>query len=203
MKPRTKEFLHELKHHLPFTAFATLTAILIFILIQYYYTINISEELFEFFHPIHVIASAIVTAGIFYKRKKNITQALLVGITGAIIIGSLSDVILPYLGGTLLGLQTLFHLPLIEEPGIIISSAIAGSLIGIFTQRTKIPHFVHVYLSVFASFFYLLAFTPVFSTGLFIASFFIVLIAVIIPCCMSDILFPFLFLKEKIKTCNC
>lgn len=203
MKFRFKELIHELKHHAPFTAFATIIAVAIVILIQYYFHTSVSRNAFEIFHPIHVIASAMVTAGIFYKYKKNIFSAALVGISGAIIIGSLSDVIIPWLSGNILNLQTVFHLPLIEEPGLILGSAIIGSFLGISTRITTPSHFIHVLLSVFASLFYLLAFTPSFNFLFFIAVFFIVLIAVIIPCCISDILYPFFFLKVKIKHCDC
>ncbi len=203
MKFKLKDLLHELKHHAPFTAFASIIAILLVVLIQYYFNKSISENLFNIFHPVHIIASAMVTSGIFYKYKPNFFYAILVGISGAIIIGSLSDVIIPWLGGNLLTLNTTFHLPLIEEPLIILGSALIGSLIGISTKMTKIPHFTHVFLSVFASLFYLLAFSSGITFFYFIAAFFIVLIAVIIPCCVSDILFPFLFLKEKIKHCDC
>lgn len=196
---KTKEFFHELKHHLPFTAFATLVAIIIVVLFQYLLQKQISENLFEIFHPLHVIASSIVTAGIFYKYKSKIIPALLIGITGSIIIGSLSDIILPWLGGNILGLGTSFHLLLIEKPVLILAVAIIGSSIGISAKTTKIPHFIHVFLSVFASLFYLLAFSPDFNLLYFIGTFLIVLISVIIPCCISDILFPFFFLKEKIK----
>lgn len=203
MKFKLKDFTHELKHHAPFTAFASIIAILVVLLIQYYFNKSVSENLFDIFHPAHIIASSMVTAGIFYKYKPKIISAVLIGISGAIIIGSLSDIIIPWLGGNLLNLKTIFYLPLIEKPLIILASAIIGSSIGIATKITKIPHFTHVFLSVFASLFYLLAFTPIFNFLTFIAAFFIVLIAVIIPCCVSDILFPFLFLKEKIKDCNC
>jgi len=200
---KTKKILHELKHHLPFTVFATITAIILIILIQYLFQKQISENLFEIFHPLHVMASSIVTAGIFYKYKPKLISALLIGITGSIILGSLSDIILPWLGGSLLGFKTSFHLLLIEEPVLILFSALIGGSIGISTKITKMPHFIHVFLSVFASLFYLLAFSQIFNVFYFIASFFIVLIAVIIPCCMSDILFPFFFLGEKIKKCEC
>jgi len=203
MKFKLKDLTHELKHHAPFTAFASIIAILVILLIQYYFNKSISKNLFEIFHPVHIIASSMVTAGIFYKYKPNIFYATLVGISGAIILGSLSDIIIPWLGGNLLNLKTIFHLPLIEAPLIILAAAFIGSSIGIATKTTKIPHFTHVFLSVFASLFYLLAFTPVFNFLSFIAAFFIVLIAVIFPCCISDIIFPFLFLKEKIKHCNC
>jgi len=203
MKFKLKDLTHELKHHAPFTAFASIIAILIILLIQYYFNTSISKNLFDIFHPVHIIASSMVTAGIFYKYKSNIFYAILVGISGAIILGSLSDIIIPWFGGNLLNLKTIFHLPLIEEPLIILAAAFIGSSIGIVTKTTKIPHFTHVFLSVFASLFYLLAFSSGISFFYFVAAFFIVLIAVIIPCCISDILFPFLFLKEKIKHCNC
>lgn len=200
---RTKEIIHELKHHLPFTAFAIISAIILVIFLQYLFQKQISENLFEIFHPLHVIASSIVTAGIFYKYKPKVIYALLIGITGSIILGSLSDIILPWFGGSLLGLGTSFHLLLIEKPVLILLSGLIGSSIGISTKITKIPHFIHVFLSVFASLFYLLAFSQIFNTFYFIASFFIVFIAVIIPCCISDMLFPFFFLGEKIKKCKC
>ncbi len=200
---KLKEVIHELKHHAPFTALATLIAILIIILIQFILNKNLSENFFHILHPTHVIFSAIVTAGIFYKYKTNIFQALIIGITGSIIIGSISDIIFPYLGGNLLTLNTEFHLPIIEKPLLILSSALIGSTIGISTKITKIPHFIHVFISVFASLFYILVFSPTFNIFYFIGAFFIVFIAVIIPCCISDIVFPFLFLKEKIKQCKC
>jgi len=203
MRFKLKDLTHELKHHAPFTAFATIFAIGVVLLIQYYFNKSISENLFDIFHPLHIIASAMVTAGIFYKYKPKIIPALLIGISGAIILGSLSDIILPWIGGNILTLKTTFHLPLIEEPLIILGSALIGSSIGIISKTTKIPHFTHVFLSVFASLFYLLAFSSGITLFYFIATFIIVLIAVIIPCCVSDIIFPFLFLKEKIKHCDC
>jgi len=203
MKFKFKELIHELKHHAPFTAFATIIAILVILLIQYYFNKSISENLFEIFHPLHIIASSMVTAGIFYKYKPKILYSILIGMGGAIILGSMSDIILPWLGGNLLTLNTSFHLPLIEKPLIILSSALIGSTMGTVTRTTRMPHFIHVFLSVFASLFYLLAFSSGITLFYFIVIFFIILIAVIIPCCVSDILFPFLFLKEKIKHCYC
>lgn len=200
---KTKEILHELKHHLPFTIFAIISAIILVIFLQYLFQKQISEGLFEIFHPLHIIASSIVTAGIFYKYKPKLISALLIGITGSIILGSLSDIILPWLGGSLIGLGTSFHLLLIKEPVLILFSALIGSSIGISTKITKMPHFIHVFLSVFASLFYLLAFSLNFNLVYFIGSFLIVFISVILPCCISDILYPFFFLGEKIKKCKC
>ena len=200
---RTKELIHELKHHGPFTAIATLIAVFLVIILQNILTKNVSEQTFNILHPVHIIVSGIASAAIFYKYKKNVSQALMVGVLGSILIGTLSDVIVPFIGGTLFTLQTEFHLPIVEKPIIILSSALIGSFLGISTGMTKLPHFTHVFLSVFASLFYLLAFSASFSLIYFLGAFLIVFIAVVIPCCMSDIVFPFFFLGQKIKTCNC
>ena len=193
----TKKIIHELKKHIPFTILATLIAILTTIFIIYWIKKDISEEFFHILHPLHILVSSIVTAGIFYKYKKSFIQALLIGVTGAIIIGSISDIIFPYLGGIIFNLNTEFNLPIINKTTLILSTAILGSILGISFKITKFPHFIHVFLSIFASLFYLLAFSKTFEIIYFAGAFFVVFIAVIIPCCLSDIIFPFLFLKKE------
>ncbi|MEK6757976.1 MAG: hypothetical protein AABX88_02500 [Nanoarchaeota archaeon] len=202
MKNKTKEILHELKHHIPFTIFAVTTAIASFFLLHFF---NKQEtiSLFYSMHEIHLFASAMVTAAMFYRYENNFIRALLIGVTGSIIIGSLSDILVPYLGGIALGLKTSFHLPLIEKPVIILSILFLGSIVGITTKFTKFPHAIHIFVSVFASLFYLTLFSQPISAIFFLMVSVIVFVAVIIPCCMSDIVFPFLFLNQKIKSCGC
>ena len=149
-----KKIIHELKKHIPFTALATLIAIFTTIFIIYWIKKDISQEFFHVLHPLHILASAIVTSGIFYKYKNNFIQAIIIGVLGAIIIGSISDIIFPYLGGLLFNLDIEFHLPLIEMTTLILFTAITGSILGISLKITKFPHFIHVFLSVFASLFY-------------------------------------------------
>ena len=203
MKQNIKELIHELKHHSPFTLIATVLAILIIILIKFILNLSFEKEAFEILHPIHIIASAMVSAGIFYKYKKNFFQAIGVGIFSAILIGSLSDILLPYITGFIFNFEISFHFPLIEKPLIILGTAIFGSILGTITKLTKLPHLTHVGLSIFASLFYLMAFTQNFEILHFVISIIIVFIAVLIPCCVSDILLPFFFLGKKIKACRC
>lgn len=203
MNKHLKQLIHELKHHAPFTLSATIIAILIVLIIKFLFLSNFEENAFEIIHPLHVIASAMVSSAIFYKYKKNFFESILIGVSSAIIVGSISDVVFPYLGGLIFGLKVIFHLPILEEPIIIISAALFGSIMGISFKITRMPHLVHVGLSVFASLFYLMAFSNTFSLVYFLVAIIIVSIAVIIPCCASDILFPFFFLKKDIKSCAC
>ena len=195
----SKEIFHELREHSPFTFLATLIAILLVAMIKFSLLKEIPGTLFHIMHPAHVFVSAIVSAALFYKYKKNIIQSLLVGVGASIIIGSISDVLIPWLGGGLFKFQTEFHLPLIEETFLIVSTALIGSTLGIILKISKEPHFLHVLLSVFASLFYLTSFSHSLSYIEFLIMVIIVFIAVLIPCCMSDIFFPIILAKSKHK----
>jgi len=193
------KILKELSEHIPFTLLATAIGIILAIagFLTGDFFLQTTETIFEIMHPAHVLFSAFVTSALFYKYRKNFLLAILIGITGSIIIGTLSDVILPYLEGNLLNLHTHLHLPIIEEPLIILGAALLGSIIGIGLKSTKTPHLIHVLLSVFASLFYILAYSPSFNLIWLIAVFFIVFIAVLVPCCLSDIIYPLLFIRKK------
>ncbi len=197
MGKKLKRIKHELIEHSPFTLFATVIAILIVVVIKSALNKEIPEAFFEILHPAHLLVSSIVTAAIYYKYKKSIFKSMIIGILGSIIIGSLSDVFFPWLGGITLGLKMEFHLPVIKEPFLIISTAIIGSILGIATKITKIPHFIHVFISVFASLFYIVSFSNGLLPIQFLLSTIIVFIAVLIPCCISDIVFPIIFSKEN------
>jgi hypothetical protein len=157
---KPKVIVLELKDHIPFTLIATLIAVIFVFLVQ---KINLSS-LFFVIHPLHIFTSAIVSSAIFYKYKKDFTQALIVGIISSIFIGTISDIIFPYLGGIIFQLKTDFHLSLIEEPITIILVSFFGGITGITTKLTKLPHFLHVFLSVFASLLYLIAFSTITTT---------------------------------------
>ncbi len=189
--------IKELKEHAPFTGVAVLSSFFLVFVIQHFLNKDISEDFFHIFHFSHIFFSAMVTGALYYKYKSSLPAAFLVGVTGAIIIGSLSDVIFPYLGGSLLNIDIHLHLPLIQEPIQTLFFVITGSLAGLLFKATKLPHFAHVFLSVFASLFYLLIFIPTITVFYFFAVTVIVFIAVITPCCLSDIIFPLIFINNK------
>lgn len=193
----SNKILKELKEHAPFTFLATLIAILLVITIKFFLSENVPDSWFHIMHPGHVFVSALVSAAIFYKYKRKIISSLIVGVLLSVIVGSTSDILIPWLGGTIFRLETSFHLPLIEETFLIISTALLGSILGIITKISKQPHFLHVFLSVFASLFYLTTFSHDLNYPEFIIMTIIVFIAVLIPCCMSDIVLPVLLSKTK------
>ncbi|MEK6906580.1 MAG: hypothetical protein AABW81_03090 [Nanoarchaeota archaeon] len=191
------KILKELREHAPFTFLATVIAVILVIVIRMIISIDIDLESFQAFHIMHIFISAITSAAIFHKYKKNIFLSILIGVTASIIIGTISDVLIPFLGGNLLFFQTLLYIPIFKEPVMIILPALAGSLIGLIFTKTKISHFGHVFLSVFASLFYLLSFSQEITMLQMIFATLITFIAVLIPCCAGDIIYPLLFVKKK------
>ncbi|MHC4520508.1 MAG: hypothetical protein ACYTAS_18115 [Planctomycetota bacterium] len=89
------------------------------------------------------------------------------------------------------------HLGVIEDWYVVNPAAILGIAIAWYWPRTKFPHAGHVLISTWASSFHVLMnthreLTPMMFVGVFLVLF----IAVWLPCCISDIIFPLLFVKN-------
>ena len=188
----------ELKRHAPFTALGAATGIIIMaIIVLGNVPSEISYITFYTLHPIHVVLSALVTAAMYMRYSKGkIWVAILVGWTGSIGIATMSDAVIPYLGGALLHVPMEFHVPFIEKWWINLL-ALAGVAIGYWKQTTKIPHFGHVLLSTWASLFYFISFGVADWIPLLPYIFLFLFLAVWIPCCTSDIVYPLLFVRKE------
>jgi hypothetical protein len=206
-----KRIASELREHAPFTAMGAASGILIMAIIVW---VNVPSEIshtvFHTLHPLHVILSALTTTAMYRKYgHRKIWAVVLIGYCGSIGIATISDAIIPYLGGTLLGLDIEFHIPFIEtekmpfieiETWIVINSAaVLGIIIGYLKPTTKIPHLGHVFLSTWASLFYFTAFSVARWLPLLPLIFVFLFIAVWLPCCVSDIVFPLLFTKKELS----
>ncbi|MEA2081314.1 MAG: hypothetical protein U9O97_01025 [Elusimicrobiota bacterium] len=200
----------ELKKHIPFTFFGALTGILI-MAVSSRIPAEASLNIFYVFHPIHVVLSALVTASMYEfhkcnvdKRKCSVWILLLVGYAGSVGIATISDSIIPYLGEVLLDMPNReIHLGFIEKWWLVNPLAIAGVAIAYFRPSTKFPHAGHVLLSTWASLFHIMT-----AAGLslnwvsYVAIFFFLAVAVWLPCCISDIAFPLLFVTDKAEQKN-
>ena len=200
----------ELKHHVPFTALGAVSGIIIMVIIVLAnIPFQLSEAAFHTLHPLHVVLSALATTAMYRKYgSRKIWAAILIGYVGSIGIATLSDAIIPYLGGSLLGVEIEFHLPFIETEKmpfigietwkLVNSAALAGIIIGYLRPTTKFPHLGHVFLSTWASLFYFTAFGIAPWIPLVPFIFLFLFLAVWLPCCISDIVFPLLFVRKKL-----
>lgn len=92
------------------------------------------------------------------------------------------------------------HLGFIEDWYIVNPAAVLGVLIAYFLPRTKFPHAGHVLISTWASSSHILMNTAGEVTLAIMAAIFAILfIAVWLPCCISDIVFPLLFVKSDMR----
>jgi len=162
-----------------------------------------------------------------HSRRRRLVLLLLVGFFGSIGIGTLSDSVIPYVGELLLGAQVhvhshghenehahaeeaedasrndgflkAAHIGFIEGWYVVLPAAIIGALLAYFRPRTKFPHAGHVLLSTWASSFHMLmAFGGQMSVWKLAGSFGFLFLAVWLPCCISDIVFPLLFVDSPV-----
>ncbi len=189
----------ELKRHAPFTAFGTLTGIILMSTIVFIgLSTETSHTIFHTLHPVHIILSALVTTAMYRRYRGGVAVAVGIGFVGSIAICSASDIVFPYIGGVLLGLPITLHVCFIEHTWLITLSALAGIAIGLSWSRTRFPHAGHVLLSTYASLFYFTTFgAPADWLPLLPLVFPILFVAVWIPCCVSDIVFPLLFVRKR------
>jgi hypothetical protein len=221
---RLKHILLELKAHSPFTLFGASTGIILMLLFR-----NISHQasyrLFYIFHPAHVVLSAMVTASLFrlHEKTKGFLIVLIIGYFGSVGIATLSDSILPFFGEEILGAaipmeaavhshghkagsehehERELHIGFIEEWYIVNPAALLGIVIAYFLPKSKVPHAFHILISTWASTAHIMMNSqqPV-TTMLALGIFIVLFIAVWLPCCFSDILFPMLFVKAEGEQC--
>ncbi|MBM3214040.1 hypothetical protein FJZ36_03890 [Candidatus Poribacteria bacterium] len=190
----TKTIRQELAHHLPFTALAVLTTVLVLGLVSQGRTEPWQESRFEFLHYVHLFASAIATTAVFWRYQRNALLAVGTGAAGSVIFCTLSDIVLPFLGGRLFGLPVSFGLELVESPLLVLGMALGGSLVGFVRLRhlSIYSHSLHVFVSSFASLMYLLTHTSIawFGWSHAPALVAVLVVAVFVPCCMSDLVMP-------------
>ena len=188
----------ELKNHSPFTAFGAVTAIIIMVIVVFSdVSSGVSSAFFYTLHPLHVVLSALVTTAMYVKyRGGKIWVAILIGYFGSIGIATISDSVIPYLGGALLGIKMGFHVGFIEKWWLVNPLALLGIAIGYWRPTTNFPHAGHVLLSTWASLFYFMAFGIADWIPLLPFILLFLFLAVWIPCCVSDIVFPLLFVRK-------
>jgi hypothetical protein len=201
-----KRIAIELKNHAPFTAIGAATGIIIMVIIIFNNVLpqvsQISYTLFYILHPTHIVLGALVTTAMLKKYSDSkIWAAILIGYFGSVGIATLSDSVIPYLGETLLGLQSKgMHIGFIEEPLLTNPAAFLGIAIGYWKPgTTKFPHSGHILVSTWASLFHItMALGGTISWIILPTIFGFLFFAVWLPCCTSDIVFPLLFVRKKL-----
>ncbi len=189
----------ELKHHAPFTLVGAATGIL-FMILFFDIPHETAHSVFYVLHPSHVLLSAIVTSSMYKIHKKKNFQLwkfIVIGYVGSVGIGTLSDSVIPYIGELLLDLpRAEAHIGFIDQWWLINPLAFLGIAIAYYKPETKFPHLGHVLISTWASLFHMLMALGGEVNMIIALLFFVFLfVAVWLPCCISDIVFPLMFVE--------
>ena len=198
------KIFHELRAHAPFTVFGALSGIVLMALFRDipHATAN---NLFYVFHPLHICLSAVVTTALYRMylsgEKQGVRlflKVLAVGYVGSVAIGTLSDSLIPFWGETLLDMPHRHaHIGFIEKWWLINPLAIIAIVAAYKMPVTKFPHAGHVLISTWASLFHMMMAADHGHAVPYLGIFVFLFLAVWLPCCFSDIVFPLLFVRNK------
>lgn len=205
MKKSLSHIIEELQLHLPYTIFSVAAGMVFLGILGALLEKNdfplAARNLFHIFHPLHLLFSATATTAMFWRHDKKFPKAILIGFIGAVVICSISDIILPYLAGKLLGIEMELHICVIDHPSLILPFVFFGIFTGLVVpgkvESTIYSHATHILLSSMASILYLVSFGLVQWIAVIGMVFIYMVLAVMIPCCTSDIIFPLLLTKEN------
>ncbi len=206
---------NELLTHLPYAVFSVAIGMIVLSFLRYFALANgqasdamtkSSDMLFHSFHFLHLIFAATGTMITFFRFSKNFMLGLLVGSISPAFFCLLSDAVLPYIGGRMLGVDMDFHICFITELhnvlpflgiGIVNGALLSSQHSSVLNMFSVSSHFIHILVSSLASLFYLVSngFDKWESSMGFI--FLFLIFAVVIPCTFSDFIVPVYFARGK------
>lgn len=210
-----KKLLHireELHAHFPYTIFSSAFGLIVVAFLSFIAFFldearfpEASAGLFHVFHPVHMLMSAAATTTVFWRYEKKALKAVVVGFSGAVLICGISDILIPFISGRLLGTVMELHVCVIEHPGVVLPFVGAGIFAGIIAttvieNSSFFSHAAHVFISSMASILYLVSFGLTGWMENIGMVFLFIIIAVLVPCCISDIVFPLFFCRATPDT---
>lgn len=213
----------ELVCHLPYAIFASAFALAILSFISVGHTdvkrlCITAHGLFHSFHFMHIVFASTGTLITFFRFTPRTpgsffggvskTKALLVGIVSPMVFCTLSDAIIPYFSGMMMGVRMDFHLCFLTEWRNIIPFLVVGLVNGLILSGhhegrravySLFSHSVHILVSALASLFYLVAYGCTDWLDSIGMVFLFLIIAVVVPCSLSDIVVPMILAQNNKK----
>ena len=229
-----QSFYHELLHHFPYATLSVALALMLLTLINVFFNSGIGAHeiasacshhsgcshasgldiLFHSFHFAHILFATSGTIVTFRRYSDKVWAGLLVGTFSSMVFCTLSDVLLPYLAGRLMGIEMDLHICFASELSNILPFLFVGVLNGwVMTQlpefRTQenslFLHFLHTFISAMASIFYAVGHGLSDFYTYFGMFYLLMVVAVILPCTLSDVIAPIFFARfvsKNKKACN-
>ncbi|MGZ6250598.1 MAG: hypothetical protein ACXWL2_01070 [Candidatus Chromulinivorax sp.] len=214
---------HEFLHHFPYATLSVALALMLLTLINVFFNNGIGVQevvssccshhagcvhasgldiLFHSFHFIHILFATSGTIVTFRRYSNKIWAGLLVGTLSSMVFCTLSDVLLPYAAGRFLGVDMDLHICFASELSNILPFLIVGLINGwvmtqlpefITKENSLFLHFLHTFISAMASIFYAVGHGLSDFYSYFGMFYLLMVVAVIIPCTLSDVIAPIFF----------
>jgi hypothetical protein len=205
--------VEELLHHIPYAIIAVALSMIVLSFLSY----SGNEEgvntvmtylLFHNFHFLHILFAGTGTMLTFKKHSKSTLFGIILSTIIPILFCTLSDALLPFLGGKLLGLEMELHWCLLHHLQTILPFLFVGVFNG-WIMSMHMPtshlfysvgsHFAHIFISSMASILYLVSFGFDYWWIQMGFVFVYMILVVLIPCTLTDIVVPSLFGRIKTK----
>jgi hypothetical protein len=209
----------ELACHLPYAAFSLAVG---FVIISFMHFIALLSDahstiwhkgyhvLFHSFHYLHLIFAVTGTLVTYFRFARSLITGIIISLIFPAIFCTLSDVALPSLASNILGVSMQLHICFFKIHDLLnlLPFMIMGLITGLALRRHSESalmflslgsHFVHILISSLAAIFYVVSngfYAWPKSMGLL---FFLLVLAVVIPCTLSDIVIPMYFARYQRK----
>jgi hypothetical protein len=214
-KSHESSLFDELTCHLPYAAFSIALG---FVMLSFMHFSSLGtlkdavlikkgyHVLFHSFHYLHLIFAVTGTLVTYFRFARNMALGIIISLIFPAIFCTLSDVALPSLASDLLGVTMKMHICFFKWNDFLNLSPfmIMGILVGLALKRhhesalvflSLGSHFIHILISSLAALCYVVSHGFIAwpkSMGLL---FFLLVLAVVIPCTISDIVIPMYFAR--------
>ena len=200
-----KTIYDELICHLPYALFAVVGSLVVMSLLSLTHgqiTADSAGKWHNLFHTLHFLHIVFASTGAvlaFRRHSQSLLGSLFVGSFVPAVFCTLSDAVMPYLGGRLCGLAMHFHWCFRDHLSTVLSFMFMGIINGLVmswhgsakqTSYLLSSHAVHIFISALASTVYLV------SHGFYHWEhhigfvFMYLVVAVLLPCTFADVVVP-------------
>ena len=192
----------EFINHLPFTLIGVLAGLLFALLFTTVFPMKFTENEFHIAHFIHVFFSGAASAAIFRSYRDTVLKAIPIAFFSSVLLCSVSDVLIPFMGLHLFGYEPHIHICILEFPVFLSAAALAGigvGLVGIqfFNHCNRSFHLIHLLISITASTLYMLSYISMIDVMAVVSISISLFFALAIPCLVGDMVLPLCFVTIK------
>lgn len=163
-----------------------------------------SHSLFHTFHFMHLLFAGMGVVISFRRYSRSFIGLVFSSAVIPVIFCTLSDALIPYWGALVLGLDVHFHWCFISHIATVTPFLVVGLINGYILSldvatrnvyHSTSSHFFHIFLSSLAASFYLMSFGMSSDWTQLGELFVLLLVAVVVPCTLSDLVVPFFAAK--------